>query len=174
MNVVLRLDKKGQGAKVQLSPSKVLVLAKRRQSSVGSSLRAGSPGSTQLSSLKKPGAQPSWLSGSSGHPKWDTRSHTLRPSTLPLLLGCREQNGREVHCCPKNWAEASGWLWWGFWSPAGHSPKPVLWGPSSSAGPRLGDLKGLGGKARTHLLPHSPPHDHRSTVVWVPSLTVVS
>ena len=99
MNVVLWLDKKGQGAKVQLSPCKVLVLAKRRQSSVGSSLRAGSPGSTQLSSLKKPGAQPSWLSGSSGHPKWETRSHRLRPSTLPLLLGCREQNGREGHCC---------------------------------------------------------------------------
>lgn len=37
--------------------------------------------------------------------------------------------------------------------------------PSSSAGLRLGDLKGLEGKARIHLLPHSPPHNHHSAVV---------
>ena len=45
INVILCPDKKGQGSKVQLSPSKVPVLAKRRQSSAASSLRARSPDS---------------------------------------------------------------------------------------------------------------------------------
>ena len=56
-NVILCHGKKGQGPKVQLSPSKVPVLAKRRQSSVGSSFRARSPDSVHLSSLREPGAQ---------------------------------------------------------------------------------------------------------------------
>ena len=41
------LDKKGQGLKAQLLHSKVLVLAKRTQSSVDSSFRARSPGFAQ-------------------------------------------------------------------------------------------------------------------------------
>ena len=56
-NVILCSDKKGQGPKAQLSPSKVQVLAKRRQISVGGSLRARSPDPAQLSSLREPGTQ---------------------------------------------------------------------------------------------------------------------
>ena len=49
-NVILCPDKKGQGPKAQLSPSEVLpVLAKRREISVGSFLRARSPDPVQLS-----------------------------------------------------------------------------------------------------------------------------
>ena len=43
MNVILCLDQKGQSPKAQPSPSKVQVLAKRRESSVGSSFRARFP-----------------------------------------------------------------------------------------------------------------------------------
>ena len=42
-NVTLCPSKKGPSPKAQLSPPKVLVLAKRRRSSAGSSLRATSP-----------------------------------------------------------------------------------------------------------------------------------
>ena len=49
-------------------------------------------------------------------------------------------------------------------------PRPF----SLPTGPRLGELEGLGEKARICLLPDSPPHDHPSTAVWVPLLTVVS
>ena len=56
-NVILCSNKKRQAPKAQLSPSKVQVLAKRKQISVGGYLRDRSPDSAQLSSLKEPGAQ---------------------------------------------------------------------------------------------------------------------
>ena len=111
-NVILCPDKKGQGSKVQLSPSKAPVLANRRQSSAASSLRARSPDSAQLSSLREPGAHPNWPSGSSGRPKARRQGPTdCNPGRLPLLLGCRDKDGGEVHCCLKAWAKASGWPW---------------------------------------------------------------
>ena len=69
MNVILCPDKLRQGSKVQLSHSRVPVLAKRMQNSAGGSLRARTPDSAQLSSLREPGAQPNCPSHSSGHPK---------------------------------------------------------------------------------------------------------
>ena len=77
MNIILCLDQKGQSTKAQLLPSKVPVLAKRRQISVGSSFRARFPYPAQLSSLREPGIQPKWPSVSSDHPKGKTRSHRL-------------------------------------------------------------------------------------------------
>ena len=68
-SVVLCPDKKGQGSKVWLAPSKAPVLDNRGHSSAASSLRARPPDSAQLSSLRESGAQPNWPSGSSGHPK---------------------------------------------------------------------------------------------------------
>ena len=58
INVIFYSDKKGQGPKAQLSPSKVPVLAKKMQILVGSSLRARFPDPAQLSSLREPGGQP--------------------------------------------------------------------------------------------------------------------
>ena len=49
------------------SPSNVPVQAKRRQISVGSSLRARSLDSAQVSLLREPDAQPNWSSGSAGY-----------------------------------------------------------------------------------------------------------
>lgn len=40
-------------------------------------------------------------------------------------------------------------------------PRPF----SLPTGPRLGELEGLGEKARISLLPDTPPHDHPSTAV---------
>ena len=77
MNVILCPDEKGQSPEAQLLPSKVPVLAKRRQISVGSSFRARFPYPAQLSSLREPGIQPKWPSVSSGHPNGETRSHRL-------------------------------------------------------------------------------------------------
>ena len=77
-NVFLCPDKKGQGPKAQLSATKVPVLAKRRQISVGSSLGARFPHLAQLSSLRQPGNQTNWPSGSSGCPRGvGGRSHRL-------------------------------------------------------------------------------------------------
>ena len=76
-NVILCPDKKGQSPKAQLLPSKVPVLTKRRQISVGSYFRAGFPHPPQLPSLREPGIQPDWPSVSSGHPNGETTSHRL-------------------------------------------------------------------------------------------------
>ena len=76
MNVILCPDEKGQSPKAQLLPSRVPVLAKRRQISVGS-FRARFPCPAQLSSLREPGIQPKWPSVSSGRPNGETRFHRL-------------------------------------------------------------------------------------------------
>ena len=112
MNIILCLDKKGPGPKAQLLPSKVPILVKRRQLSADTFLRARSPDPAQLSLLKEAGTQPNWPSGSSGHPKVGRQDPTdCNPGRLPLLLGCRDKDGTEVHCCLKAWAKASGWPW---------------------------------------------------------------
>ena len=68
MNVILYPDKKGPGSKAQLMPSEVHVLTERRQISAGGgALRARIPDPVQVSSLREPGAQPNWPSGSSSH-----------------------------------------------------------------------------------------------------------
>ena len=104
MNAILYSDKKGQSPRVQFSPSQVPVLTKRRQISVGSSFLQ----SAQLSSLREPGTQP-----------------TDRQSPQPIQMGrpgppdCGQAEGncyqvaetgmrKEVHCCLKAWAKASG------------------------------------------------------------------
>ena len=77
MNVILCPDQKEQSPKVQLSPSKVPALAKRRQISVGSSFRARYPHPAHLSCLREPGIQLNWPSVSSDYPHGETRSHRL-------------------------------------------------------------------------------------------------
>ena len=77
INVILYPEKKGQSPKAQLSPSKVPVLAKRRQISFGSSFGVRFSQCAQLLSLREPGPQPNWPSVSSGHPNGKTRSHRL-------------------------------------------------------------------------------------------------
>ena len=64
---VILCQERASGPKAQLASSKVLVLAKRRQISVGSSLRTRSPNPAKLSSL--PCTQPTLPSVSSGCPK---------------------------------------------------------------------------------------------------------
>ena len=101
MNVYSLSWQEKQGPKAQLSPSKVLILAKRRQVSVGSSLSARSPHRAQLSSLKEPGAQPSWPSGSSGHSEGRPGHTECNPGTLPLLLGHRRKDGGRGSLLPQ-------------------------------------------------------------------------
>ena len=84
-NVISVLTKKGQVPR-QLTPSKVPVRAKRRQNSAGSSLRAKSPDPGLLSSLREPGAQPSWPSGSSGLQTGRARPTDCDPGRRSLLL----------------------------------------------------------------------------------------
>lgn len=57
-NVILCFGKKGKGPKTKLSSSKVLVLVKRRQISVGGLHRAKSPNPAQQSSLGEPVPNP--------------------------------------------------------------------------------------------------------------------
>ena len=69
---------------------------------------------------------------------------------------------------------ASGWPWWGFWRPAGHSPPPVTWASSSPTCLRLDKLEGHE-KAGIHLWPHSPLADHHhSADYWMEPLTVAN
>ena len=90
-NVILCHDKKGQGPRVQLSPSKVPVLAKRRQSSVGSSFRARYPHPAHLSCLREPGIQLNWPSVSSDYPHGETRSHRLQLTQMATAVGLERQ-----------------------------------------------------------------------------------
>lgn len=81
---------KEQCPKEQLSPSKVLGLAKRRQSSAGSSLRARSPDPPHLSSLKEPGAQPKWPLSLLRTPQGgETRSHGQQPRLTAIATGSK-------------------------------------------------------------------------------------
>ena len=141
MNVILCPDQKGQSCKAQLSPSKVPVLTKRRQISVGSSFRARFPHPSQLSSPREPDIQPNWSSVSSGHPNGETRSH--RSGRRPLLLGHRDRERGEVHCSLR----PGPWLVGGLGEGSGalQDIVPSLFpGPSSSpAGPNLGELEGF-------------------------------
>ena len=86
-NVILCPDQKGQSPKAQPSPSKVQVLAKRRESSVGSSFRARFPHPAQLSSLKEPSTQPIWPSVSSGCTNGETRFHRLQLTQIAVQVG---------------------------------------------------------------------------------------
>ena len=144
-NVILCPDKKGQGSKVQLSPSKAPVLANRRQSSAASSLRARSPDSAQLSSLREPGAQPNWPSGSSGHPKGreqvpQTVTQADCHSCQVAATGTGERFTAASRPGPRlveGHSEGFGAL---------HDTVPSLLSgppPSSPAGPRWGELEGF-------------------------------
>ena len=81
-------DKKGHGPKPQLWLCKVPVLAEKRQSSADGALRARSPDSAQLSSLKGAGVQHNWPSGSSGRPK--------RGDQLPQTVSQADSQYQEV------------------------------------------------------------------------------
>ena len=104
-NVILCHGKKGQGPKVQLSPSKVPVLAKTRQISAGRSFRARFPYPAQ-SSLRETGIQPNWPSVSSDCPNGETRFHRLisHPATAS---GLQRQGWGRGSLLLKAWAMAS-------------------------------------------------------------------
>ena len=106
MNVILCPDQKGQSPKAQLSPSKVPILPKRRQSSVGSSFRARFPHPAQLSSLSSP--NPHWPC-LLRLPKWGTLGLTdCSPGRRPRLEGHSDRVGGEAHHCLQVWAMANG------------------------------------------------------------------
>ena len=149
-NVTFCSDKKGEGPKAQLSPSKVQAWLGeggpvtlpwnicptpnlgppacaqawlKRQISVGGSLRARSP---DLPSCHHWGSQSPRTQLTLRPPKWRGPGLTTCVlCRLPLPLGHRDGDGREAHCCLKAWA----WPWRGLWNPAGHSPQPVPWAP---------------------------------------------
>ena len=133
-------------------------MAKKRQSSVGSSLRAWSPDPTQLSSLKKSGAQPAGSQAPQA-----TQSGRLGPADCEPAAETRM--GERFTATQRPGLRLVGDLGEGSDARQDTAPNLFSGAPSSPAGPRLGDLKGLGGKARIPLLPHSPPHGHHSTVV---------
>ena len=101
MNTILCPDKKGQGPKAQLSPSKALVLVKGRHNSAGGSLRARSQD------------YPVVISEGARHPNQlalrlfkllKSRRPTptdCDPDRLPQLLGHRDREAGEFHCCLK-------------------------------------------------------------------------
>lgn len=101
MNVTLCPDRKGQGPKAHLSPSKVPVLIERKQISFGSSFRARFPQPAQLSSLREPGTQLNWPSVSSAAQMGRPGPTNCGSYRRPLLLGHRDRGKREVHCCLK-------------------------------------------------------------------------
>ena len=86
-NVILRPNKKGPGPKTtDTFQGPHPGLEEARQSSAGSSLRAKSPDPAQLSSLREPGAQLSWPSGSSGRQTGRAGPPNCDPGRRSLLL----------------------------------------------------------------------------------------
>ena len=83
-------------------------------------------------------------------------------------------DGGKVHCCLKAWAQPVGAALLRAPGPCRTQAPSLFSGPPSSpAGPRPGELEGLGEKARVHLLPYAP-QNHHSSVVCIFSLTMVS
>ena len=179
MNVTLCPDKKGQGPKAHLSPSKVPVLVERKQISVGSSFRSRFPRPALLSSLREPGTQLNWPSVSSAAQMGRPGPTNCDSYGRPLLLGHRDRGEGEVHRCLKGWTKASGGLVRPL-EPCGMEPQSVPWALHSPTARRLGNLEGLPEKAWVCLLPHSPLGDQDPTDPWLnrfpsgPSLTVTS
>ena len=137
-----------QGPKAQLSPPKVPILAKRRQVSVGSSFSARPPHPAQLSSLKEPGAQLNWPSGSSGRSNHGSYVlQTCDPGRLTLLL-VRRGRDEGGSLMPQGLGPASGQPWPGLWSLAKHSPQIVRWGPQLTCWPKAGWAGGPRGEAQ--------------------------
>ena len=93
MNVILCPDQKGQSCKAQLSPSKVPVLAKRRQISAGSSLGPGSHPAV----IPEGSRHPTQLALSLARlPKWGDQVSDCDPDRWSLLVGSRDSMGERV------------------------------------------------------------------------------
>ena len=154
--------------KVQLSPSRVLALAKRRQISVGSSLRARSPNLAKLSSL--PCTQPTLPSVSSGCPKVGRPGLTdCNPGRWLCYLVAETGMG-------EGWGPTDGAQQWVTLARAlelcGTQPPAVPWASHLTHWPKAKEQSGgLQQKARIQLLQPSPPHTHQSPATgWITSL----
>ena len=148
MTVILPPDQKGQSPKMRLLPSKVPVLAQRRQISVGSSFRARFPHPAQLSSLREPGTQPKWRLVFSGCPKRETRAHRLQPIETATAIRLQRQGQGRGSLLPQGLGQS---YWRALVKGSGdlqHVVSSLFPGASSSlTGPRLGKLEGLQEKA---------------------------
>ena len=111
-NVILYSNKKGRGLKAQWPHSKIKIVAEETNITVPS--RSASQAHLALRLLRRP--------------KWQGPGPTdCSLCRLPLPLIPRGNEGGQVLHCLKAWAKPCGCPWWGLWSPAGHSPQPVLW-----------------------------------------------
>jgi len=164
------LTRKDKVPRHNLHP-KAPVLAKRRQISVGSS---SGPGSHILPNCHPWGSQASNPTG----PQFAQATQVGRPDLSdcnshkwPLLLGCRDRDGGEVHCCRKGWAKASGR---GLIESSGalQDVVPSLFPGLASwpSGPSLGKLEAHQEKAWICLLCQSPLDDHHTTACWLSHL----
>lgn len=152
--------------RAQLSPSKVQVLAKRRPTSVGGSLRARFPDSVQLPSLRSLAPRTHWPSV----PQAPKRGQEAGPTAcgpgqwLPLFAH-RERGCRVVPQRLK--APARGWLWGRLWSLCDASPASSLgaqltrwfWARERARGPRA--------EARV-CSSLTPPHGHAPLLADTP------
>ena len=109
----------------------------RRQISAGSTLRARSSDTVQVTSLREPGTQdpvgplaPQYTQMRAGPLDCDPWRELP-----PLGLGGGDQG--EVRCCFKDWAQPMDKLWWGLWSSVAHSPQSVP-GPQITHRPEAG------------------------------------
>ena len=169
-NVILHPDKKGQGPRAQISPSKVPFLAERRPEL-----------SWQLHQGQVPTPCPAVLPKGARHliqlplgllqlPKWgETRVHRLWPRQTATGSGSQRRGGGEV----RRSSRPGPWLVEGLSQSSGapqDTVPSVPWPPGSATGSRLGELEGLQEKAWLCLLTHSPPADRLSTSPWAESL----
>ena len=102
MNTILCPDKKGQGPKAQLSPSKALVLVKGRHNPAGGSLRARSQDYPVV--ISEGARYPNQLALRLFKLLKSRRRSTptdCDPDRLPLLLGHRDREAGEFHRCLK-------------------------------------------------------------------------
>ena len=97
------MSRKGKVPRYNFHPPRSQSWLRGGKSSVDSSFRARSPDSVISDGARCPG--PSWHSGCLHGGDRSCRLHPKRP----LLLGRRDQDGGEAHCCLKAWAKASGW-----------------------------------------------------------------
>ena len=139
----------------------------KRQISVGSALRVGSPDPAQPSSLREPGAQdPTGPQAPEATQMAGPGPTDCVPSKLPLPLGHSGRDGEEGHCRLRAWARPVGGLGEGSGA-LQDTPQSVPWAPQLTCQARGRVAGGPRGEGQDPPLTSLSPEDHHSMDHWL-------
>ena len=93
------------------------------------------------------------------------RGQSHRPQSMQTVVSMRGQRRGwgTGSLPPQGLGQASGWPWWGLWSPAEHHLRPVSWATLFPTCPRQGEPQEKPGSI-SNL---TPPEDNRFAYSWL-------